>query len=73
MTIYLKRIRKKKGMSQEVLAQRAGISRSFLCEIERGRKSPSLATLERLAAALDIRQGELIDGDMSEADKATEH
>lgn len=41
------------GMSQRALADRAGVSRSYLCDIERGRGAqPTVATLDKLARAL---------------------
>ncbi|MER3487125.1 MAG: transcriptional regulator, partial [Chloroflexota bacterium] len=40
------------GMSQRALAERAGVSRSYLCDIERGRGAqPTVATLDKLARA----------------------
>jgi transcriptional regulator with XRE-family HTH domain len=45
------------GLSQRELAQRAGTSQAMVARIERGRQSPSLATLERLvrACGLELR------------------
>ncbi|HEY2998409.1 MAG TPA: helix-turn-helix transcriptional regulator [Acidimicrobiales bacterium] len=44
----LERVRQEAGLSQEELASRAGTSRSTLSAYERGRKSPTLATVSRL-------------------------
>lgn len=44
----LGRIRQEAGLSQEELASRAGTSRTTLSAYERGRKSPTLATMSRL-------------------------
>ena len=44
----LERVRHQAGLSQEALAARAGTSRPTLSAYERGRKSPTLATVERL-------------------------
>jgi transcriptional regulator with XRE-family HTH domain len=44
--------REQRGLSQESLAELAGLSRSFLSEIERGASVPSLETLQKLADAL---------------------
>jgi transcriptional regulator with XRE-family HTH domain len=44
----LERVRQEAGFSQEELAARAGTSRPTLSAYERGRKSPTLATVERL-------------------------
>ncbi|MDJ0770690.1 MAG: helix-turn-helix transcriptional regulator [Ilumatobacter sp.] len=44
----LERVRQEAGLSQEALASRAGTSRPTLSAYEHGRKSPTLATVERL-------------------------
>jgi transcriptional regulator with XRE-family HTH domain len=44
----LGRVRQEAGLSQEQLASRAGTSRTTLSAYEHGRKSPTLATVERL-------------------------
>lgn len=44
----LKQVRREAGLSQEELASRAGTSRPTLSAYEHGRKSPTLATVERL-------------------------
>jgi transcriptional regulator with XRE-family HTH domain len=49
------RLRERRGeMSQEALAERARLSRTSIVNIERGRQGVSLATLYRLAAALNV-------------------
>ena len=58
MTDYraiLKKHRERKGLSQNKLAKQLGITQTFLSEIERGRKNPSLEQFSRLCEALDIR------------------
>ena len=40
-------------MSQEELADRAGVDRTYVSILERGLKSPTLETFERVCAALD--------------------
>lgn len=59
--VWLKRVRGEQGMSQRGLADQAGISRSYLCDIERGRGAqPSIETLDKLAAALGHSRNELM-------------
>ena len=51
----LKRHREMKGLSQNQLAKQLGITQTFLSEIERGRKNPSLEQFFILCEALDIQ------------------
>ena len=47
-------IRKEKNLSQEQLAFEAGISRHFMYRLENNLASPTIKTLEKLSAALNI-------------------
>jgi transcriptional regulator with XRE-family HTH domain len=44
----------KRGLSQEGLARRAGCSISYLSMLENSKRDPTLSTIERIAAALNI-------------------
>jgi transcriptional regulator with XRE-family HTH domain len=58
----LRRARREQGMTQEDLAERAGLSRELIAKIEQGRRqSVRLTTLTRLAQALDVPLSELAD------------
>jgi transcriptional regulator with XRE-family HTH domain len=48
------------GLTQESLAERAELTRNYISELERGLKSPSLATIEALARALGTRAYALV-------------
>ena len=48
------------GMSQRVLAERAKLSVSYLCEIETGAKPGSVAALAKLARALGVSVDDLV-------------
>ena len=50
----VRRRREELRMSQENLAYKSGFDRTYISGIERGRRNPSLKTLERLADALDL-------------------
>jgi transcriptional regulator with XRE-family HTH domain len=52
--------RKKIGISQENLAYDAGLARSFLSELERGIKQPSITTLFLLANSLKTSPSKMI-------------
>lgn len=56
----LRRLRKDSILTQDELAEAADISVSFLGGIERGHKSPTLETLDKLATALGISLSELV-------------
>ena len=53
-------LRAERGMSQEVLAGLAGISRAHLSLIENGRKQPRFDTLWAIAEALGLQPSELV-------------
>jgi CheY-like chemotaxis protein len=46
--------RKSLGISQERLAERAGLHRTYVADVERGARNLSLASIEKLAKALDL-------------------
>ncbi len=56
----LRNLRREYRWSQEELAGRAGLNRCYLGEIERGEAVPSLATLTKLATALDLSPSTII-------------
>ena len=56
----LRILRKQKGLSQEELADSAGINRNYVGQIEREEKSPTIDVIEKLAKPLDVRPEELI-------------
>ena len=59
MGIVIRKMRLKKGISQEVLSGFAGISRSHLAMIENGSINPNVATLWKIAEALGMKLSEL--------------
>ncbi len=54
MTALLRTIRKQRGLTLEGLAERTGLTKSYLSKIERGRSTPSIATALKVAQALDV-------------------
>ena len=51
----LNRNREKQGLSQNKLAKRLGVTQTFISEIERGRKNPSLEQFFRICKELQIK------------------
>ncbi|WP_159190798.1 helix-turn-helix domain-containing protein, partial [Escherichia coli] len=56
----LRRIRNAKGLSQDDLAYEAGISRSYLSQLEKGVFYASLKIIEKLAATLEVEPAEFL-------------
>lgn len=56
----LRDLRKKRGMTQVMLAEATGIPQNHVSSIERGTKVPNLLTLIRLAQALECKVSALV-------------
>jgi transcriptional regulator with XRE-family HTH domain len=56
----LRALRERRGMSQEQLAEAAGLGRSHLARLETARQDPTLTTIEKLAKALKVKPAELL-------------
>lgn len=56
----VRRLRVAKGISQEALALDAGMKRSYLSDLERGTRNPTVRALGRLAEALGVDATELL-------------
>lgn len=57
----LKKFREGKSMSQAVLAKKAGITREYVNKLEAGRYDPTVGVLQRLARALGVPAGRLLE------------
>lgn len=58
--LNIKRKRLERAWSQEELAERCGLHRTYIGSIERGERNITLATLERIALALEVTPQQLI-------------
>jgi len=56
----LRRLRAKRGLSQEALADRAGIHRTYVGSVERAERNISIDNVGRLAGALGVDVRELL-------------
>lgn len=61
MTLNLKEIRTKKGITQEQLASKVGVLNTSICNYETGIREPNLDTLKKLATALEVTVDELLE------------
>ncbi|MET0240583.1 MAG: helix-turn-helix transcriptional regulator [Sphingobium sp.] len=56
----VKRLRKEAGLSQEEFAEKAGVARSYMSDVEVGDRNPTLKVVERLALALGVPAASLL-------------
>jgi transcriptional regulator with XRE-family HTH domain len=56
----LRKLRQDRGLSQEALADIAGLHRTYVSSVERCERNATLDTLDRLATALGIEPSELL-------------
>ena len=52
----IKQLRKEAGISQEKLAELAGLDRTYISGLERGLRNPSYLVLQRIAKELNIKE-----------------
>jgi transcriptional regulator with XRE-family HTH domain len=57
----LRAARKKLGLSQEEVSERSGVQAGEVSRIERGKRDPQVSTVEKLAAAVEVPPGRLLD------------
>lgn len=69
----IKKFRKKQGYSQEILAEKIGISPSYMSYIESGYKGMSLSTLIKIANALNISADELLSDNINNKIRVYNH
>lgn len=62
--LLVRKYRRRKKLTQKQLAELSGVSKSYIGDIECGRKIPRLETLERISKALRVNMGDLIKDDM---------
>ena len=61
MPAVLRRYRDAAGLSQQELADRVGIAKSYVSSLELGYRAPNLNLLVKLARSVGVRPGELLD------------
>lgn len=57
----LRAARKKLNLTQEQVAERSGVQAGEVSRIERGLRDPQVSTVEKLAAAVQVSPGRLLD------------
>ncbi|MBC8053437.1 MAG: helix-turn-helix transcriptional regulator [Sphingobacteriaceae bacterium] len=59
----IKSLRSKLGISQEALANKAGIDRTYVTDVENGRRNIAIENLEKLILALDTTLSDFFSGE----------
>ena len=57
----IREIRKQRGFSQEELAFRCGLHRTYISDIERGDRNVSIKNIEKIANALKVKPSKLLE------------
>ncbi|MDR1931010.1 MAG: helix-turn-helix domain-containing protein [Treponema sp.] len=65
----IKKIRTQKGVSQMELSLRSDLSQSFLANLEKGKKFPSVLTIIKIAAALEVNPRDFFPGSVESGTK----
>jgi transcriptional regulator with XRE-family HTH domain len=61
LSLNMRRLRQSKGWSQEEFAHKAGLHRTYVSDLERGARNPTVTVVDKLAVALDVKVGVLLD------------
>ena len=56
----IRTLRQERGLSQELFADIAGVHRTYVSQLERGIKSPTMAVFNKIAGALGIQPSDLL-------------
>lgn len=59
LAFNMKRLRKEKGLSQEQFAFEAGIHRTYISDLERGSRNPTISIIEKIADSFGVCEGDL--------------
>jgi transcriptional regulator with XRE-family HTH domain len=57
----LRAARRRLGLTQEEVAERSGVQAGEISRIERGKRDPKVSTMEKLATAVEVPPGRLLD------------
>ena len=59
--VVIRQFRNKLNLSQDKVGERMGVSGNFISRLELGQEYPSIGMLIRIAKALEVRPGEMLD------------
>lgn len=56
----LRRLRQASSLSQEAFADEAGLHRTYVSDLERGKRNPTTTVMDKVARALNVPIGDLL-------------
>lgn len=59
--LNVRKYREARGLSQEAFADHCGLHRTYISGVERGIRNPTVVVLDRIARALEVPAGSLLD------------
>jgi transcriptional regulator with XRE-family HTH domain len=66
----VKRLRIKRGLTQEQLAEKSGFTQQYLSDLEKGKRNPTIVSIYELALALDATHLDLVRAHRQKNNKA---
>lgn len=67
--LRIKELRNERGLTQEEVAWKAEIDRTFMNHVENGRRNVSIESLEKIASGLDIDLRDFFNSDLFKSEK----
>lgn len=61
LALNLRKLRQTTGLSQEAFADEAGLHRTYISDLERGARNPTITVVDKIAKALGVPIGRLLD------------
>ena len=61
LALNLRKLRQTTGLSQEAFADEAGLHRTYISDLERGARNPTITVVDKIAKALKVPIGRLLD------------
>lgn len=61
LALNLRKLRQAKGLSQEAFADEAGLHRTYVSDLERAARNPTIIVVDKVAKALEVSIGDLLD------------
>lgn len=63
LALNLRKLRQTTGLSQEAFADEAGLHRTYISDLERGARNPTITVVDKIAKALKVPIGRLLDAE----------